>query len=156
MFSKCHAPPGYLLKALMRRGEICRMCLLQCLSYYTGQSFQLFRVQCNPLNPLNSMGLYDLRKISPGLHEASPKAILAVNLSCTPSEGLVFFRHFHTPSEGVRDATLATGTRRAILNEFTSGCNLFCNRLKISGLQMLLHIWLLSKGGGCAARFVTI
>lgn len=101
MFSKGHAPPGCLLKALMRRGEICRMCLLQCLSYYTGQSFQFFRTQCNPLN---SMGLYDFRKISPGLHEASPKAILAVNLSFTPYEGVVFFRHFHTPSEGVENA----------------------------------------------------
>ena len=93
------------------------------------------------------MGLYDLRKISPGLHEASPKAILAVNLSCTPSEGVekahpryghqrtifavnlpstpsegvVFPRHFPTPSEGVVDAQLRCGHRRATLTNLLRG-----------------------------------
>ena len=33
-----------------------------------------------------------------------PKATFAVNLSCAPSEGVAFSRHFPTPSEGVWDA----------------------------------------------------
>ena len=51
--------------------------------------------------------------------------------------------------------TLAAGTERHF-NEFTSGCTRFFNRLKISNLQIILHIWLVSKEGGCAVRFVTI
>ena len=41
-------------------------------------------------------------------------------------------------------------------NEFTSGCTRFFNRLKISNLQIILHICPISKEGGCAVRFVTI
>ena len=41
-------------------------------------------------------------------------------------------------------------------NEFTSGCTLVFNNLKISSLQIILHIWSISKEGGCAVRFVTI
>lgn len=39
----------------------------------------------------------------PWAQETSSKAIFAVNLPFTPSEGVVFSRHFHTPSEGVYD-----------------------------------------------------
>ena len=49
-------------------------------------------------------------------------------------EGVVFSRHFPTPSEGVVDAHLRCGYQESYFNEFTSGCTLFFNRLKISGL----------------------
>ena len=107
------------------------------------------------------------------------RAIFTENLSSTPSEGVAFPRLFPTPSEGVRDAHPRHGHQRAIFaenlpstpsegvenahhrygytesrfNEFTSGCTLSFNRLKISGMQMKLHIWPVSKGGGCAVRF---
>ena len=99
------------------------------------------------------------------------RAIFAENLSCTPSEGVAFPRHFLTPSEGVENAHSHYRYRRAIFaenlsctpsegvgnahhrygypenyfDEFTSGCTLIFNRLKISGLQILLHIRPISK-----------
>ena len=61
-----------------------------------------------------------------------------------------------TLSEGVWDAHLRYGYPESHFDEFTSWCTLFFNPLKISRLQILLHIWLISKEGGCAVRFVTI
>ena len=76
---------------------------------------------------------------SEGVENAHPRyrhqrTIFAVNLPCTPSEGVVFPRHFPTPSEGVVDAHLRCGYQESCFNEFTSGCTLFFNCLKISGL----------------------
>ena len=69
-----------------------------------------------------------------------------MKLPRTPSEGVVFSGISLLLPKEYGTLTLATDTRRAILNEFTSWCACFYNRLKISSMQILLHIWLLSKG----------
>ena len=63
------------------------------------------------------------------------------------------FRHFPTPSEGVKRRSPSPRAPESHFNEFTSGCTRFFNRLKISNLQIILHIWPISKEGGCAVHF---
>ena len=74
------------------------------------------------------------------------RAISAENVPITPSEGVVFSGISLLLPKEYGTLTLATDIRRSILNEFTSWCTRFYNRLKISSMQILLHIWLLSKG----------
>ena len=97
-----------------------------------------------------------IRKNTPLVARNLSKPTFTVELFCTPSEGVAFPRHFPTPSEGVGNAHHRYGYPENYFDEFTSGCTLFFNRLKISDLQILLHIRPVAKESECAARFVTI
>ena len=96
------------------------------------------------------------QKSPPQVARTSPKPTFTVDLFFTPSEGVAFSRLFPTPSEGVGDAHHRYGYPENYFDEFTSWCTLIFNRLKISGLQIPLHIRPVAKESECAARFVTI
>ena len=84
------------------------------------------------------------------------RAVLPLPSLPTPSEGVAFRRISLLLPKELETTTLDTGIRESRFNEFTSGCTLFFKRLKISNLQIMLHIWHVSKEGGCAVRFITI
>ena len=99
-----------------------------------GEIFPTFRVQCNLLNPLNSMGLYDLRKISLGCM----KPLLNPHFSCESI--LHSFRRSSGRSPSLR-------TPESHFNEFTSGCALFFNRF----VKTAAHLAYLKRGRMCSA-----
>ena len=66
-----------------------------------------------------------IRKNTPRSQETSPKLTFAEDLSCTPSEGVAFSRHFPTPSEGVGALTIDTDTRRTTLTNLLRGALCF-------------------------------
>ena len=82
-----------------------------------------------------------IRKNTPRSQETSPKLTFAEDLSCTPSEGVVFFRHFPTPSEGVGGAHHRYRHQRAIFAE-----NLSCTPSE--GVAFSRHFPTPSEGVG--------